>query len=175
MSYYSNALMQSQVIDCCIGYMLDKHINNQKSISVDDLLERVTFMETLFKFEFIEKLKTRPIRESLNERLTQLTQLREIEIKDGVISKTAKLQPFTFVNFFNKMGQHLMDTYFVVLMAIMEICNGGLEVLEENLVNELHKMLITMTNQGLVLNLQSCLKETIMTALSRFYKMGLVD
>lgn len=68
-----------------------------------------------------------------------------------------------------------MDTYLVVLMAIMEICNGGLEVLEENLVDELHKMLITMTNQGLVLNLQSCLKETIMTALSRYYKMGLVD
>lgn len=70
---------------------------------------------------------------------------------------------------------HLMDTYLAVLMAIMEICNGGLEVLDTNLIKELHKMLIEMTNQGLVLNLQSCLKETINTALSRYYKMGLVE
>lgn len=132
-------------------------------------------MSTLFRFEFIEKLKIRPIKDSLNARLQQLTQLGEIEIVDNVISKTAKLKSFTFINFFNKMGMHLMDTYLAVLMAIMEICNGGLEVLDTNLVNELHNMLITMTNQGLVLNLQSCLKETIITALSRFYKMGLVE
>ncbi len=133
-------------MDSCIGYTLDKHINNQKTISVAELEERVAFMWTLFRFEFIEKLKIRPIKESLKARLEQLKQLGEIEIVDNVISKTAKLKSFTFVNFFNKMGMHLMDTYLAVLMAIMEICNGGLEVLDTNLVDELHKMIITMTN-----------------------------
>lgn len=64
--------MQSQVMDSCIGYTLDKHINRQKTISVAELEERVTFMWNLLRFEFIEKLKVRPIKESLNARLQQL-------------------------------------------------------------------------------------------------------
>jgi hypothetical protein len=38
----------------------------------------------------------------------------------------------------------MMDTYLIVSMAVMEICNSNCEVLRENLVNELHKTIITM-------------------------------
>jgi len=38
----------------------------------------------------------------------------------------------------------MMDTYMIVLMAVAEICNGNYEILEENLINELHKTIITM-------------------------------
>jgi hypothetical protein len=60
------------------------------------------------------------------------------------------LQPFSFVAFFNKMGLHMLDTYLIVLMAVMEICNGNYEILEENLINELHKTIIMMHDQSLV-------------------------
>lgn len=68
----------------------------------------------------------------------------------------------------------MMDTYMIVLMAVAEICNGNYEILEENLINELHKTIITMHGQSLVVNLQSCLKETIGTALARFVSMDLL-
>jgi hypothetical protein len=44
----------------------------------------------------------------------------------------------------------MIDTYLIVLMAVMEICNGNYELLEENLINELHKTIIMMHDQSLV-------------------------
>jgi hypothetical protein len=31
LSYYSNALMQQFILDCCIGYMLNRHFQTAKS------------------------------------------------------------------------------------------------------------------------------------------------
>ena len=47
----------------------------------------------------------------------------------------------------------MIDTYLIVLMAVMEICNGNYEILEENLIKELHNTIITMHDQSLVQNL----------------------
>jgi len=84
------------------------------------------------------------------------------------------METLSLVSFFNKMGLHMMDTYLIVSMAVMEICNRNCEVLQENLVNELHKTIITMHGQSLLQNLQSCLKETITTALSRMVSLHLL-
>lgn len=44
------------------------------------------------------------------------------------------------------MGMHLMDTYLICVMAVLEICEGNFEVRDDNLVNELHRMIITMNS-----------------------------
>lgn len=109
----------------------------------------------------------------------------EISINAGSIQKVyrskvskdksrIKIETLSIVNFFNKMGLHMLDTYLIVLMAVMEICNSNYEVMQEKLVNELHKNIITMHGQSLVQNLQSCLKETITTALSRIVSLQLL-
>lgn len=52
----------------------------------------------------------------------------------------------SLISFFNKLGLHLTETYLIVLMAASEICNGGYEVQEENLIRELHQLIINMYN-----------------------------
>lgn len=76
----------------------------------------------------------------------------------------------SLVSFFNELGLHLMDTYLIVLIAVQEICESNLEIQDENLIDELHKAIILMYSQRLITQLQSCLKVTIETALSRYVK-----
>lgn len=42
------------------------------------------------------------------------------------------------ISFLKEMGLYLLDTYFVVLMAVQEICNSNYVLNEENLIKELH-------------------------------------
>ena len=114
-----------------------------------------------------------------------LENMGEITFNGGSIQKVYKSKStknksrvqadkVSLVSFFNKMGLHMMDTYLIVAMAVMEICNLNYEIEKDNLVNEIHKMIITMHGQSLIFNLQSCLKETISTALSRFVSLNLL-
>ena len=47
-------------------------------------------------------------------------------------------QPFSYIGFFNSVGDYLNDTYLLVLMAIEDICLGNYVLKQENLVTELH-------------------------------------
>lgn len=67
-----------------------------------------------------------------------------------------------------------MDTYLFVGMAVMEICNSNHEIRENELVYELHQMIIKMHSQNLLTQLHSCLKETIKTALVRYTQLGML-
>ena len=73
----------------------------------------------------------------------------EITISDGVLTRTSvkkivgrrvpQEHPFSFVQFFNRMGGYLIDTYLIVLLAAQEICLGVYEIEEDKLVDALHK------------------------------------
>lgn len=115
-------------------------------------------------------MKQRPLFESVICRINSYEEFGEIMIKDDCIHKPIREksikkrrtdEPLSLIKFFNNMGLHLMDTYLVGIIAVMEICNLNCEVLEDNLVNELHKAIITMHSQTLIAQLHSCLKETI--------------
>lgn len=67
-----------------------------------------------------------------------------------------------------------MDTYLIVIMSIMDICMNNHEIRENNLINELHQMIQTMHSQNLISQLNSCLKETIATALASYVKQGIL-
>lgn len=73
LSYYSNALMQSQILDCCIAFLLTKHFNTKsemrKPLTIQLVEESVQTLYTILRFEFIEKLKQRPLGESIADRL----------------------------------------------------------------------------------------------------------
>ena len=84
-----------------------------------------------------------------------LENMGEITINGGSIQKVYKsksnknksriqVDKVSLVSFFNKMGLHMMDTYLIVAMAVMEICNLNYEIEKDKLVNEIHKMIITM-------------------------------
>ena len=102
------------------------------------IYEETTFLQNLFRFEYIDKLKARPLNDSVLGRLMHLKNLGEITIENDIIYKPKKTEKksrditelfaFSLIKYYNNMGVHLIDTYLAVLMAIMEICNGNLEV-----------------------------------------------
>jgi hypothetical protein len=70
LSYYSNALMQSQIMDVTVGYLLTKYLNasssvTQASITMSDLEDYIMTLYNILRHEFIEKLKMRPIKDSI--------------------------------------------------------------------------------------------------------------
>ena len=79
------------------------------------------------------------------------------------------------MSFLREMGLYLLDTYFVVLMAVQEICNSNYVINEENLIRELHEAIKTMHSDSLIPHLQSSFKETISTAFGRFVTLGLLE
>ena len=70
---------------------------------------------------------------------------------------------------------YLVDAYQMVVMAVQEICVADLIVRESDLVKELHKAILSMFNGSLVVELMSCLVTVISSALSCYYKMGLLQ
>ena len=94
-------------------------------------------------------------------RLNLLESLNVIQIKENVISKVQKKSErtkrvssdksyFDCITFLNKIGQHMLDTYLIVILAIQEICYENFEIQEEKLITELHTQIITMHQQSLV-------------------------
>ena len=71
--------------------------------------------------------------------------------------KNGEQPPFSLVNFLNELGQHLLDTYLVVLMALDEIIQSNSVVNEKNLIESLHFAIIDMYNNNLLPRLQACL------------------
>ena len=168
-------------MDCCICYILTPIFASSKSIEVSALIEKVKVVYSVLRYEFIEKLKQKPVEISVQARLEAYEFFGEMTIKDNVISKASiKKQksgvekPISLVSFFNKLSLHLIDTYLIVIMSVMDICLNNYEIREDNLINELHQMIITMHSQNLITQLHSCLKETIATALASYLKHGLL-
>jgi len=68
-----------------------------------------------------------------------------------------------------------VDNYFLVLMTAHHMCIGGHTLREPRLVDELHKAILGLYDEGKILNLHSCLKETIVSAITRLVVLGLLD
>lgn len=75
-------------MDVCIGYVLQRNFSLEKSdVTVEVLIQQVTDVYSVIRFEFIEKLKQRPIPVSVKDRLAVLEEFGEIKITNGVITK----------------------------------------------------------------------------------------
>lgn len=60
-------------------------------------------------------------------------------------------------------------------MAVLEICSSNYVVNVDNLTNELHEEIKLMHKDRLIPHLQSCLKETIQTALGSFLRRAFIE
>lgn len=56
---------------------------------------------------------------------------------------------------------YLFDTYQLVSLAVLEICDGNLLVNETRLVKELHQAILGLFSDNLIRELMSCLKVVI--------------
>lgn len=133
-------------------------------------------MGHIFRNEYLEseRDKLTSFSESFYERLTMLEKLGEIKIVSNFHIQRLHQQKencFSLINHFGSMGQSMVDTYLIVLIAVQEMCNNNFVVIKDNLVGELHNEIKYMHSLGLLQQLQSCNKETIGTALDRFVKL----
>jgi len=69
----------------------------------------------------------------------------------------------------------LIDTYLITLASVEQLCGKNLVLKQKTLVKELHLSMKYLYSQGCLPMLHSCIKETILTALSRFVEMGLLE
>ena len=88
-----------------------------------NLESQIKFVGNILRHEYLkkEREKDRPTSESVAERLDLLTRLGEINISDNKIEKVALSNTphkFSFIGFFNVMGNFMVDTYLIVLMAV---------------------------------------------------------
>lgn len=82
---------------------------------------------------------------------------------------------FSLVNFLYELHNHIYDTYLVVTIGLDEIIQGNLVIKETNLIEQLHFAIIDLHADNMLPSLQSCLQQTIKTALHRFAKLGYIE
>ena len=68
----------------------------------------------------------------------------------------------------------MLDSYYLTLLAIDEICGKNLVIKEKTLVKELHVGIKQLWSSQVIPCLHSCLQETISTALERYEQMGFI-
>ena len=81
----------------------------------------------------------------------------------------------TLLDFFSKLVLPLIDTYLITMTACEQLCGKNLVIKQKTLVKELHVGIKYLYSQGFLPMLHSCIKETIITALSRFAQMDLIE
>ena len=63
----------------------------------------------------------------------------------------------------------------ITLTTIEQLCGKNLVIKKKTLVKELHVGIKYLYSQGCLPMLHSCLKETIMSAVSRYTQMGMIE
>jgi len=79
------------------------------------------------------------------------------------------------VDFFSNLIVPLVDTYFVTLMAIEQICGKNLVLKQKKFVHELHVCIKRLYQDKVLNHLHSCLNDIIETAVERFEQMGFLE
>jgi len=95
------------------------------------------------------------------------------DLKTVTLIETVKSA--TLLDFFSKLILPFMDTYLITLATIEQICGKNLVIKQKTIITELHVGIKSCYSQGLIPMLHSCIKETILTALSRFSELGLLE
>ena len=79
------------------------------------------------------------------------------------------------LDFFSHLIMPLIDTYYIALITVEQLCGKNLVIKKKTLVKELHVGIKYLYSQGCIPSLHSCVKESIMTALSRFTQMEILE
>lgn len=96
-----------------------------------------------------------------------------IEGEELVIKRMSK-EIMNQLKYFRELLQNLVDSYYVVLVAVNEMMEKGIFFQLNQIVSNLHSSIQEMYYQGSLRFLNSCLIETINNAFERFEKLGII-
>jgi hypothetical protein len=94
--------------------------------------------------------------------------------KDEIIIKRMSKNIMGQMKYFRDLLQNLVDSYYVVLVAVNEVMEKGNHFQLKQMVINLHQSIQEMYYQGSVRFLNSCLIETIYNAFERYAKLGII-
>jgi len=88
LSYYSNSMLQTLLIDSCMTFIITKSMANLKTpVMIDYITAQITNFLNIFDHEFFKRQTPRPVDELIKVRLDCLAQLGEITIENGVVKQ----------------------------------------------------------------------------------------
>lgn len=79
------------------------------------------------------------------------------------------------LDFFSQIMRSYIDTYYVVLVALEQMCGRQMILKVKKMVQELHQAIKMLYADGVVPDLHSCLKEIVNTAIDRFASLKLLE
>ena len=177
------------MMDACINKLIRQRmvIEGNQSFKVSELTKQAKFMAIVLRNEFLLR-DPRGFPETINHRVSLLVAEKELTISteagEAVIilnqSKVMRQGQSTsngisLIHFFSELGSHILDTYLVVLLALDAIIQGNIVVKEKSLIESIHFAIIDMYNDNLLPSLQTCLQETIKTAIHRFADLKMIN
>jgi hypothetical protein len=168
LAYYSICIVQHALLDIAVNTVLLSISRKKDQTTAADLHQHVTTISHIGHNEYNEG-EHQPVAQLIEEKLIILDSFKEISynIASGEI-KVLKENGAFLLNYFNRLGHYISDTYLIVLFALQAICETSKVIQESKLVNELHTTIIQLHNHNVIKELPSCLKELIETALRRF-------
>ncbi len=180
LAYYSLSLTPALLIEGCISTLIKSRVSTGsyevgKESELAPMLKVVQIYADLFKNELMVDLEAGE--QQIMQRVMYFVDRGHLEVSEN--KKTVRVantpNSITLIDFFSKLVVPLIDTYLITLMMIDNLNGKNLVIKVKTLVKELHVGIKYLYSQGCIPMLHSCLKETIMTALSRFMQMGLLQ
>jgi hypothetical protein len=153
--------------------------------------EEVLFIGRILNNEYVDRDR-RPFLEIIKERLTLFCKLGELKwnpadesvglLNKNIVPKASLSQnsfgssrDFSTCAFLSNLVAYLLDTYAIVMMAAMSMCDGNYTLKEERIVEEMHYAIINLYEEGNIPDIHSCLKEPIKNAFGQLVHLGLLE
>ena len=135
LSYYSNNLTQNLVMDACIGKMLIRNLvyGGISELTMASLIEQTKKVSNLLRFEYLLR-DPRGFPETIHHRIRMFEAEKEVIREGDVLRMAPQMQgrisrggsaSFSMTNFMNELGNYIMDTYLIVLIALDGIIQGN--------------------------------------------------
>lgn len=158
-----------------IAHCLQLHYlsTNTNSFSKSTLFDTVKLVQSIFMGEFIGMRDM--TMEQLDSYLKNVSNLGFLQIDNQeIIIKRMSKEIMNQLKYFRELLQNLIDSYYVVMVAINEVMEKGNNFQLDQVVSNLHQSIQEMYYQGSVRFLNSCLIETIYNAFERYAKLGII-
>ena len=180
LAYHSMNLTPVFLLEGCIATLILSNLSKgdflvSDSVELATIFKVLAIYQDIFASEILTKFKASP--DQMMQRVQYFAERGILEVSADQM--TAKLtnsdSSQILLNFFSQLVLPLIDTYLITLNTIEQLCGKNLVIKQKTLTKELHVGIKYLYSQGCLPMLHSCLRETIVTACSRFAQMGLLE
>ena len=173
LAYYSGSLIPAFLLEGCLSTLIKSAMSRKsyelgESVAVALLFKIVRFYADLFQNESLTNYQSDP--DVIMQRMAYFDEkgLVKLSADQKSVCLSDRENSIVMLNFFSQLIIPLIDTYLIVLTTLEQLCGKNLVIKKSMLAKELHLGIKYLYSKGCLPALHSCLKETIITAITRF-------